>query len=47
MEAMKLSGMKDDRKYLVKELDSWDVWNLDESTRSADIRRLCSDWLDK
>ena len=47
MENLAACGLKDPHKYFSKELDSWDVWNLDEKDRQGDLRRMCRDWLDR
>ena len=47
LEALNVSGLKDPHGYLPKELDQWDVWNLDDSDRGSELRRLCKDWLDR
>ena len=41
------SGMQDPHKHLPKELDSWDIWNVEEDDRKADLRKLCQQWLDR
>ena len=47
LEALNVSGLKDPHGYLPKELDQWDVWNLDDSDRGSELRRLCKEWLDR
>ena len=47
MEILKLCGLKDDNKYLTKELDTWDLWDMDEDERPHELRRMCREWLDK
>ena len=47
MEILKLCGLKDDNNYLTKELDTWDLWDMDEDERPHELRRMCREWLDK
>ncbi len=44
---LKSCGLKDDNAYLTKELDQWDVWNMDEDDRPHELRRMAKEWLDK
>ena len=46
-EALSVAGLKDQHNYFKKELDGWDVWNLEDKDRSAELRRMCKDWLDR
>ena len=41
------SGLKDPHNYLPKELDGWDVWNIDDRYRRAELRKMVDEWLDK
>lgn len=47
METIRDCGLKDPHNYLPKELDSWDVWNLDDSDRGTELRNISRNWLDK
>lgn len=40
-------GLQDPHKYLPKELDSWDIWNVEEDDRKTDLRKMCQQWLDR
>ncbi|XP_060556270.1 WD repeat-containing protein 97-like [Ruditapes philippinarum] len=40
-------GMQDQHKFLPKELDSWDIWNVEEDDRKSDLRKMCHQWLDR
>ena len=46
-EILKVCGLKDDSDYLTRELDTWDVWDMDEDERPHELRRMCREWLDK
>ncbi|XP_052816853.1 uncharacterized protein LOC128243253 isoform X2 [Mya arenaria] len=41
------AGLQDQHKYLPRELDSWDIWNVEEDDRKADLRKMCHQWLDR
>lgn len=47
MDMLKSCGLHDSQKYLMKELDSWDIWNVEEADRKADLRKMCHSWLDR
>jgi len=40
-------GLLDPHRQLSKELDGWDIWNLDESNRLEELHRICDDFLEK
>jgi hypothetical protein len=40
-------GLHDPHQYFFHELDSWDVWNLEEMHRKEQIGKICEEWLDK
>ena len=40
-------GLQDPQKFLPKELDTWDIWNVDEEDRKGDLRKMCQAWLDR
>ncbi|KAL4234274.1 hypothetical protein ACF0H5_005924 [Mactra antiquata] len=40
-------GLQDQHKFLPKELDSWDIWNVEEDDRKSDLRKMCHQWLDR
>ncbi|XP_055955273.1 WD repeat-containing protein 97 [Patella vulgata] len=40
-------GLQDSHRQLEKELDSWDIWNLEEEDRKTDLRVMCHQWLDR
>ena len=44
---MNAVGLQDPHKFLGKELDSWDIWNVEEEDRKADLRKMCHQWLDR
>ncbi|WAR11385.1 WDR97-like protein [Mya arenaria] len=44
---IKSAGLQDQHKYLPRELDSWDIWNVEEDDRKADLRKMCHQWLDR
>ncbi|ELT93743.1 hypothetical protein CAPTEDRAFT_227356 [Capitella teleta] len=45
--SLKLSGLKDPHSCLTKELDSWDIWQINESDRTKELRKKCGSFLDK
>lgn len=47
METLSTSGLQDPHSHMVKELDSWDIWNVEEADRKADLRTMCQQWLDR
>ncbi|KAL3860750.1 hypothetical protein ACJMK2_010825 [Sinanodonta woodiana] len=40
-------SLHDPHHYLGKELDSWDIWNVQEEDRKADLKKMCQQWLDR
>ncbi|XP_067652672.1 WD repeat-containing protein 97-like isoform X2 [Haliotis asinina] len=40
-------GLQDPHRNFQKELDSWDIWNLDDSDRKMELRRMCQQWLNR
>ncbi|XP_048765698.2 WD repeat-containing protein 97-like isoform X2 [Ostrea edulis] len=40
-------GLQDPQKFFPKELDSWDIWNVEEEDRKGDLRKMCQQWLDR
>ena len=44
---MKSLGLSDPQKQLEKELDSWDIWSVEEKTRLDELHRMCHQWLDR
>ncbi|XP_033117217.1 WD repeat-containing protein 97-like isoform X2 [Anneissia japonica] len=42
-----LIGLQDTHNYFFRELDSWDVWNLEEENRKKDLTAMCKLWVDK
>lgn len=40
-------GLQDPQKFFSKELDSWDIWNVEEEDRKGDLRKMCQQWLDR
>ncbi|KAK3085393.1 hypothetical protein FSP39_002701 [Pinctada imbricata] len=40
-------GMQDPQKFFPKELDTWDIWNVNEEDRKGDLRKMCQQWLDR
>ena len=40
-------GLQDPHRQLQKELDSWDIWNIEETDRKKDLKKMCSQWLDR
>ncbi|XP_048253419.1 WD repeat-containing protein 97-like isoform X2 [Haliotis rufescens] len=40
-------GLQDPHHNFLKELDSWDIWNLDDSDRKMELRRMCQQWLNR
>ena len=47
MDTLRKCNLKDQHNYLPKELDSWDVWNVDDKDRAGEIRRISRAWLEK
>lgn len=47
MDMLTSCGLQDQQKYFIKELDSWDIWNVEEADRKADLRKMCYSWLDR
>ena len=43
---LKKAGVRDPTGELLKEVDSWDIWNIDRD-RSNELRRMSSAWLEK
>ena len=43
---LKKAGVRDPTGELLKEVDSWDVWNIDKD-RSNELHNMSSDWLEK
>ncbi|XP_052231228.1 WD repeat-containing protein 97-like isoform X3 [Dreissena polymorpha] len=41
------AGLQDPHKFLPKELDSWDIWNVEEDDRKSDLRKMSHQWLDR
>ncbi|OWF56397.1 WD repeat-containing protein [Mizuhopecten yessoensis] len=46
-ESLSASGLQDPHKHIPKELDSWDIWNVEEDDRKADLRKMAQQWLDR
>ncbi|KAL5022160.1 hypothetical protein ScPMuIL_001315 [Solemya velum] len=40
-------GLHDPSHYLPQDLDSWDIWTVDESNRKAGLTKMAHDWLDR
>ncbi|XP_038077425.1 WD repeat-containing protein 97-like isoform X3 [Patiria miniata] len=40
-------GLQDMHNYFFKELDSWDVWSVDEENRKKELNAMARRWLDK
>ncbi|XP_041453812.1 WD repeat-containing protein 97-like isoform X10 [Lytechinus variegatus] len=40
-------GLEDAHNYFVKELDSWDVWGMEEESRKKEVREMATMWLDQ
>ncbi|XP_062569311.1 WD repeat-containing protein 97-like isoform X2 [Saccostrea cucullata] len=40
-------GHQDPQKFFSKELDSWDIWNVDEEDRKGELRKMSQQWLDR
>ena len=47
LEILNRNGLRDPHVYFPRELDQWDVWGLDDDERPHELRRVCSEWLDK
>ena len=47
LDILSSSGVKDRHKHVVKELDSWDIWSLQDQSRDDDIRKMSQEWLEK
>ncbi|XP_033754622.1 WD repeat-containing protein 97-like isoform X2 [Pecten maximus] len=47
VESLAASGLQDPHKHIQKELDSWDIWNVEEDDRKADLRKMAQQWLDR
>lgn len=47
IDLLNLCGMRDLHKHMEQELDSWEVWHLDEKERSTELRKMAQAWLDK
>ncbi|XP_071172379.1 WD repeat-containing protein 97-like isoform X3 [Mytilus edulis] len=47
MDMLNSCGLQDQQKYFIKELDSWDIWNVEEADRKADLRKMVHSWLDR
>ncbi|XP_071957525.1 WD repeat-containing protein 97-like isoform X2 [Antedon mediterranea] len=42
-----LIGLQDTHNYFFRELDSWDVWNLDDDNRKKELIVMCKMWVVK
>ena len=40
-------GLVDPHSQLSKELDGWDIWNLEETNHAEELGRMCDDFLEK
>ena len=40
-------GLEDAHNYFVKELDSWDVWGIEEESRKKEVREMATMWLEQ
>lgn len=40
-------GLQDDHNYFFKEMDSWDIWSIEEEHRKAELTGMCRKWLEK
>ncbi|XP_071824021.1 uncharacterized protein [Apostichopus japonicus] len=40
-------GLNDDHNYFFKEMDSWDIWNIEEENRKPELTGMCRKWLEK
>ena len=47
MDILNSIGLQDPHRQLQKELDSWDIWNMEDADRKKDLKKMCSQWLDR
>ena len=47
VDLLKSCGVKDRHNYVIKELDSWDIWSLPDGDRNQELRKMATDWLEK
>ncbi|XP_071494014.1 uncharacterized protein [Diadema antillarum] len=40
-------GLEDVHNYFFKELDSWDVWSMEEESRKKEVKEMAQMWLDQ
>lgn len=40
-------GLEDAHNYFFKELDSWDVWGMEEESRKKEVKEMATMWLDQ
>ncbi|PIK43043.1 hypothetical protein BSL78_20097 [Apostichopus japonicus] len=40
-------GLNDDHNYFFKEMDSWDIWNIEGENRKPELTGMCRKWLEK
>ncbi|XP_005105308.1 WD repeat-containing protein 97 isoform X2 [Aplysia californica] len=47
LEVMTNLGLADPHRQFQKELDSWDIWSLDEKNHREELHKMCNQWLDR
>nr|KAG5693101.1 hypothetical protein BaRGS_014051 [Batillaria attramentaria] len=47
LDVLNAIGLQDPHRQLQKELDSWDIWNVEEADHKKDLKKMCSQWLDR
>ncbi|CAL1526294.1 unnamed protein product [Lymnaea stagnalis] len=47
LEVMNNLGLVDPHRQLQKELDSWDIWSLEEKTHREELHQMANQWLDR
>ncbi|KAK7114553.1 WD repeat-containing protein 97-like isoform X2 [Littorina saxatilis] len=40
-------GLQDPHRQMQKELDSWDIWNIEDADRKKELKMMCSQWLER
>ena len=40
-------GLQDMHNYFFKELDGWDIWNVDEENRKKELNAMARRWIEK
>ena len=44
---LRTAGLQDPSNHLLREIDNWDTWSLDASTRVLGLNSMAIDWLNK